>query len=108
MTLFVNKLTSFDVYAKYPLGQVLETDTLDDVCSGMNPCYYMLDGDRLKVSSSVVSLILDSGRFELNPDFKPPKFFCTRGSETPWISSAEQSMLSRNSCAAPRYYIARQ
>ena len=75
MTLYVNKLTSFDVYTKYPLGQVLETDTLDDVCSGMNPCYYMLDGDKLKVSSSVVSLILDSGRFELNPDFKPPKFF---------------------------------
>ena len=75
MTSFVNKLTSIDVYTRYPLGQVLETYTLDDVCSGMNPCYYMQDGERLKVSSSVASLIIDSGKFEINPEFKPPKFF---------------------------------
>jgi len=83
MPVFVSKLTSFDAYTKYPLGQVLEADTLDDVCCGMNPCYYMLDGGRLKVSSSVVSLILDSGRFELNPDFKPPRFVMH-----PWQRSA--------------------
>ena len=75
MTLCANKLTSFEVYTKYHLGQVLETDALVDVCSGMNPCYYMQAGDRLKVSSSVASLIIDSGKFEINPGFKPPQFF---------------------------------
>lgn len=72
---FVDKLTSFDVYTRYPLGQVIETHTLDDVCSGMNPCYYMQAGDRLKVSSSVAALIIASGKLEIDPGFKPPTFF---------------------------------
>jgi hypothetical protein len=45
------------------------------VCSGMNPCYYMKENDELKVSSSVASLILESGRLELDQSFKPPRFF---------------------------------
>jgi hypothetical protein len=75
MAVFVSRLSSFDVYTKYPPGQVIETDILEDVCSGMNPCYYIYDKDRLKVSSSVLSLVIESGNFEINNNFKPPKFF---------------------------------
>lgn len=68
-------LTSFDLYTKYPLGGVLKADTLIDNCCGMNPCYYIEGEYGLKVSTSVMSLIVDSQSFELNPDFRPPKFF---------------------------------
>jgi hypothetical protein len=74
MALIVDGLSSFDVYTKFPLGQVLETENLADVCSGMNPCYYIKERGKLKVSSSVMSLILDSGTFDSNPNFRPPKF----------------------------------
>jgi hypothetical protein len=70
----IDQLSSFDLYVKHRPGQVHEVNTLNDVCSGMNPCYYLRDGGKLKASSSVVALILDSGKFERNPRFKPPKF----------------------------------
>jgi hypothetical protein len=62
---FVDRLTSFDFYTRYALGQMIETHTLDDVCS-KNPWYYMQAGDRLKVSSSVAALIIASGKWEID------------------------------------------
>lgn len=72
---FIPHLNSFDLYVKHPPGSVLETDVFEDNCSGMNPCYYLKQGNRIQVSSSVVSLIRYSGRFEVNQGFKPPQFF---------------------------------
>jgi hypothetical protein len=74
MTQIAKKLTSWDLYTSFPPGSVLETYELEDINSGIYPCYYMHCGDRLKVSTSVVSLILHSRDFHLNQGFRPPKF----------------------------------
>ena len=74
MKIHTDRLTSFDIYTKYKPTEVVHTNSFDDVCSGMNPCFYMRDGSRLKVSSSVAALIKDSGSVNWNPLFKPLRF----------------------------------
>jgi hypothetical protein len=67
-------LTAIQLYTEFPPGSVQVTRRLEDAGSAMYPCYYMKDGPDLKVSTSVVSLILAAGSFELNPAFAPPRF----------------------------------
>jgi len=70
----MQRITSLDMHLKFPPGKVVETKCLEDVACGMYPCYYLRSDNKLKVSTSVVALIFDSGSFELNPNFKPPNF----------------------------------
>jgi len=64
-------MTSLDLYLNYPAKSVVETKSIEDIACGIYPCYYMEYQGRLKVSSSVVALIKDSGEFHFNNDFKP-------------------------------------
>ncbi|MBN1871074.1 MAG: hypothetical protein JW800_00725 [Candidatus Omnitrophica bacterium] len=70
----LTNLTSLDLYLRFPPEEVIETKCLEDVGCGIYPCYYTKKGNSLKVSTSVTSLVFDSGRFDLNPRFKPPDF----------------------------------
>ena len=70
----MQRITSLDMHLKFPPGKVVETKCLEDVGCGMYPCYYLRQNNKLKVSTSVVALILNSGSFEPNPNFKPPNF----------------------------------
>ena len=85
----MHDLTSYDLYVLHKPGKVLRTKRLHDTCSGMNPCYYMEDGVELKVSSSVAALIIDSGTFDLDSSFKPPRFFLH-----PWQRSTFEAVKS--------------
>jgi hypothetical protein len=67
-------ISSLDLYLRFSAEQVVETDCLVDVSGGIYPCYYIKYGDHLKVSTSVTSLVIDSGKFFLNPTFKPRDF----------------------------------
>lgn len=78
MNEIIDKITSFELYLKYPPQQVVETRCIEDVGCGMYPCYFLRKKDKLKVSTSVVSLILDSGKFKINSKFKPPDFMAEK------------------------------
>jgi hypothetical protein len=75
-------LTSLDLYLKFPSEQIVETEELEDVSAGIYPCFYMNDGNMLKVSTSATSLIIDSGTFKPNPHFKSPDFLKQLPKET--------------------------
>lgn len=64
-------MTSLDLHLNYPAKEVVATDCVEDVACGMYPCYYMEHEGRLKVSSSAAALIVDSGEFFLNDNFRP-------------------------------------
>jgi hypothetical protein len=83
MAIAVPGMTSFDLYAKYGPGNVVETEAIVDNCSGMNPVYVIEHGKRLRVSTSAAALIIDSGTLDLNLAFRPAKFFLH-----PWQRSA--------------------
>jgi hypothetical protein len=68
------RLTSIQLYAEFPPGSVQLTRRLEDVGSAMYPAYYIKDGADFRVSTSVLSRIIDAGSFDLNPAFNPPQF----------------------------------
>jgi hypothetical protein len=72
--MIIDRLTSIQLYTEFPPGSVQLTRRLQDVGSAMYPCYYVPHGAGFKVSTSVASLILDAGAFDLNPRFTPPQF----------------------------------
>jgi hypothetical protein len=67
-------ITSLDLHLRFAPAQIVETDRLKDVGAGIYPCYYIKCGDHLKASTSASSLVIDSGKFVHNPDFRPPDF----------------------------------
>lgn len=67
----LSHLTSLDLWLDYAPGTVVETDRIEDVACGMYTCFYTVYGGRLKVSTSVLSLIKDKGKLELNEQFQP-------------------------------------
>ena len=75
------KITSLQLHLHYPAGEVVETRCLEDVGCGIYPCYYLRYKDKIKVSTSVTSLIFDSQEIQLNPDFKPPDFIKQRSKQ---------------------------
>ena len=83
--LIPEKITSLDLYLKFPPEQIIETACLEDVGAGVYPCYYRRCGDKLKVSTSAVSLVIDSGTFQPNPHFRPPDFLSKRSQETSFL-----------------------
>jgi len=70
----MQKITSLEIYLKFKPENIVETESLEDVGCGIYPCYYIKCENKLKVSTSVISLIIDSGTFEINHNFKPPDF----------------------------------
>lgn len=69
-------MTDTDLYLRHVAGEVVATQQIRDVSGGMLPVYYRRrEEGELLVSSSVVSLIHDSGEFQRNPDFSPPEWF---------------------------------
>lgn len=71
----LKELTTFELYTAYRPGCVIETEAIVDSCSGMNPAYVIERGSLLRVSTSAAALIIDSGTLDLNPGFKPARFF---------------------------------
>jgi len=67
-------LTSLELYLNYPAEKVIETKGIEDTTAGMYPCYYARQHGKIKVSTSVTSLIFELGDFELNPSFRPPNW----------------------------------
>ena len=76
------KVTSLDLYLKFQPEQIVETLCLEDVGAGIYPSYYMKYGNKLKVSTSAVSLIIDSGTFQPNHRFRCPDFLKEQHKET--------------------------
>jgi len=67
-------VTSLDLHLRFQAEEIVETECLKDVGAGIYPCYYIRDGDRLKVSTSASSLVIDSGDLVPDPEFAPPDF----------------------------------
>jgi hypothetical protein len=67
----LDRITSLELWLNYSAKSVIETKNIEDVACEIYSCYYMEYEDRLKVSTSVISLIKDSGKFTINPDFNP-------------------------------------
>lgn len=67
-------MENLELYLDKKSGKVFETNRLVDVNGGMNPVYYMVLNDRIKVSSSAYSLIKSTGCLKRNHDFDPPNW----------------------------------
>lgn len=67
----LKQLTSIDLWLNYPPGAVVQTESIKDVACGMYACFYLVCGNHLKVATSVVSLIKESGQFIVNERFQP-------------------------------------
>ena len=67
----LNQITSLNFWLNYSAKSVIETKGIEDVACGIYSCFYMKYEDHLKVSTSVISLINDSGKFIINRDFNP-------------------------------------
>jgi|AntDeeMetagen681_2_1112603.scaffolds.fasta_scaffold00416_6 hypothetical protein len=79
-----NKLTTEELYLDKAANSVIETNEIKDVNAGMYPCYYLRSDGNLKISTSVISLIEESGEFSYNSSFKPPNFIdISSGKESP-------------------------
>ena len=66
-----DSITSLDVYLKYPAKSIIRTQKLVDVGCGYYRCFYLIDDNCLKVSTSVLELIRESNKFVLNKNFNP-------------------------------------
>lgn len=64
-------INSLDIYLNYPAKVIILTECVEDVACGIYPCYYIRENNHIKVSTSVVALILDSKKFIKNKKFRP-------------------------------------
>lgn len=67
----LSNLTSLELYLNFPAKKVVRTYNLEDVACGMYPCFYSIEDDHLLASTSVVSLIKERGKLEVDENFKP-------------------------------------
>jgi hypothetical protein len=70
-----NRVTTEELYLESERDEVIKTEKLEEVNAGIYPAYYIREDDHLKVSNSVVNLILEKGSLNLNESFNPPKYF---------------------------------
>ena len=89
----LEKITSLQLHLNYRAEQVVETKCLEDIGCGIYPCYYCKHKDKLKVSTSVTSLIFDSKVFKPNPNFKSPDFLKQKSKQK--LSSKTLRILKR-------------
>lgn len=68
------KITSLEFHLDFPAEHILEVKFIEDVGAGMYPCYYIKSKGKIRISTSVTSLILNSKGFEHNNNFNPPDF----------------------------------
>jgi len=67
-------LDSLELHLAVPPGGIGETACLTDSACGIYPCYYRRLPDRLKVSTSAIALIAETGSLELDPAFQPREY----------------------------------
>jgi hypothetical protein len=67
-------ITTLDLHLDYPSNKAIEVNSIKDVGCGMYPCYYVKYKNKIKISTSVTSLIFSMKNFKLNHNFKPPKY----------------------------------
>ncbi len=63
-----------ELYLKYKPSSVVTTTELTDTTCGIYPCYYRITESGLKVSTSAVSLIIESEKYSRNANYEVQPF----------------------------------
>lgn len=64
-----DSISPLELYINYKPSSVINTREISDKACGIYPCYYRFTESGLKVSTSAVSLMIDSGQYERNEEY---------------------------------------